>query len=86
MNLWSEFQKIPNWETSLLSDGLHLSPEGNELASKLIWEEVITRYPHLDPQSIPMDLPDWIELTNVEPDMVSEAIRDYREKFHNLQG
>ncbi|KAG8378884.1 hypothetical protein BUALT_Bualt07G0031000 [Buddleja alternifolia] len=31
INLWVKMQEIDGWQTKFLSDGLHLTPEGNEV-------------------------------------------------------
>lgn len=60
INLWKEFQSMPSnngdentsWG-SMLSDGLHLSKEGNEFVGKLLISTIETRFPSLSVKACP---------------------------------
>ena len=64
LNLWEEFQKASpeDWKTVFLSDGLHLSPAGNELVGRLVLELIEKKLNHISVASIPWDFPDWKDL------------------------
>lgn len=79
VNLWQEFQKVANWETGLLNDGLHLTAEGNALVGKLVEDAVNKAYPHLDAAVLSMDLPDWSELVETNPSDLEDLIRNFVE-------
>lgn len=56
VDLWSSMQENPQWQTSYLSDGLHLSPDGN----KLLFEKLLAVLKEEGLSSEEMDL-DFIE-------------------------
>jgi lysophospholipase L1-like esterase len=63
LNLWDEFQTArPNDWTTLLSDGLHFTKEGNGLLFKLLSAKIISEFPEFDPTKIVLDAPLWREL------------------------
>lgn len=65
LNLWEEFQRASphnDWETSLLSDGLHLSPAGNKLVGSLVLELIEQKLDHIRVANVPWDFPDWREM------------------------
>lgn len=64
LNLWEEFQTASpdEWEKVFLSDGLHLSPPGNELVGRLVLELIEKKLNHISAASIPWDFPDWKDL------------------------
>ena len=64
LDLWSEFQKYENWAEELLCDGLHLTPKGNTLVGTLVLETIKKHYPALQPEKIPFDVPDWLEMAS----------------------
>lgn len=47
LNLWAAFQAVPGWQQALLSDGLHLTQQGNEEVYRLLRALIDARYPHL---------------------------------------
>ncbi|KAL8468182.1 hypothetical protein ACS0TY_031424 [Phlomoides rotata] len=55
IDIWERMQKLPNWEKTCLSDGLHLTPNGN----KVVFEEVIAQLKDqkISPGTLPPDLP-----------------------------
>ena len=57
INLWEEMQKDENWRR-FLSDGLHLSDDGNKFLFEKV-KAVIESDPELKPSNIPMIFPDW---------------------------
>jgi hypothetical protein len=44
LDLWTDLQKIPDWP-SLLSDGLHFTPEGNAAVYDLLMELIDNQLP-----------------------------------------
>lgn len=46
LDLWSKMQEVQSWPT-LLSDGLHLSPEGNKFVGEILLDTVGTFLPEL---------------------------------------
>ena len=46
-----------------LSDGLHLSPEGNKVVADLLLSVVREHAPLVAPESLPLDLPLWMDAT-----------------------
>ncbi|KZT51244.1 SGNH hydrolase [Calocera cornea HHB12733] len=70
VDLFTEFEKVPEaeWDT-LFSDGLHLTPAGYQLLYSALLALIKTKYPALDPDTMPMVFPDWqsgIDLDNIE--------------------
>ena len=66
VDLWTEFQKIDSWQTALLNDGLHLTPEGNALVGKLVLGVIHDAFEQLKPESMKWDVPEWSELMDAE--------------------
>ncbi|XP_045804871.1 GDSL esterase/lipase At5g45920-like [Trifolium pratense] len=62
IDLWTKMQQTPDWKKDYLSDGLHLTKEGNQL----VFEEVIKklRDEGLSLESIPIDLP---HVSDIDP-------------------
>ncbi|XP_004485872.1 GDSL esterase/lipase At5g45920 [Cicer arietinum] len=55
IDLWTEMQRFPHWRKVYLSDGLHLTNEGNQL----VFHEIIRKLREggLNIESMPVDLP-----------------------------
>lgn len=55
INLWSKMQETDGWQKKFLSDGLHLTPEGN----RVVYEEVIKVFNEagLSADKMPLDFP-----------------------------
>ncbi|CAI0445032.1 unnamed protein product [Linum tenue] len=55
IDLWAKMQQLPNWPTTCLSDGLHLSVAGN----KVVFEEVVKKLEEVGVslQTLPSDQP-----------------------------
>lgn len=68
VDLWRAFQKVEDWQTVLLNDGLHLTPAGNELVGRLVLEAVAQNFDNLRPEAIPFDVPEWGELAEIGAD------------------
>jgi lysophospholipase L1-like esterase len=47
LDLWTKFQQVDGWEEKLLSDGLHLTPEGNRVVCALLQQLIDREYPEL---------------------------------------
>ncbi|KAL4445884.1 hypothetical protein ABPG77_009083 [Micractinium sp. CCAP 211/92] len=67
LNVWTAFQAVPGWETKLLCDGLHLTPEGQQEVFRLLQGLINERFPNLRVAKLPMDAPDhsWIDPESV---------------------
>ncbi|KAI3438645.1 hypothetical protein D9Q98_001067 [Chlorella vulgaris] len=68
LNLWQAFQAEQDWQHRLLSDGLHLTAEGNACLYRLLQQLIDQRFPALRVAALPMDAPDHsdIDPTNVQ--------------------
>lgn len=69
VDLWGSFQMRSGWQEKLLSDGLHLTPEGNaavfeELSAVLRKDH---RLLHLDPDGLAMDGPNHRDIDPSNP-------------------
>ncbi|KGN49288.1 GDSL esterase/lipase At5g45920 [Cucumis sativus] len=55
IDIWTKMQQVPGWEKACLSDGLHLTRNGNTI----VFEEVVKRLEEegLSPVTLPADLP-----------------------------
>lgn len=62
-DLWTQLQKKNNWE-ALLSDGLHLSPLGNQAVFAEVKRVLIAELPSIAPELLPLDLPLHGDLTH----------------------
>ena len=47
LNLWTSFQRVDGWQQRLLSDGLHLTEEGNAEVYRLLQALIDARFPGL---------------------------------------
>ncbi len=69
VDTWSAFQRLrPDdaWK-ALLSDGLHLSPSGQELLFELIMSAVQSAYPDALPDALPMHFPHHADIDDKDP-------------------
>lgn len=58
LNAWRLFQDArPDWAPALLSDGLHLTPAGNEALAGAVAGALAEADPSLDPGALPWDFP-----------------------------
>ena len=68
VDAWSEYQsRAPHSWGALLSDGLHLSPSGQELMFTLIMDKVAAAYPTLLPDALPLHFPHHSEIDPATP-------------------
>lgn len=63
LDLWTLMQKDGQDYTAFLSDGLHLSQEGNQFVSQHLWELLESRVAHL-----PFILPYWGDVDTKSPE------------------
>lgn len=65
IDIWTKMQQVPGWEKACLSDGLHLTRNGN----KIVFEEVVKRLEEegLSPEKLPADLPLFQEIDSNNP-------------------
>ncbi|CAL5444615.1 unnamed protein product [Camellia sinensis] len=66
INLWSKMQETEGWQKKFLSDGLHLTPEGNAV----VHQEVVRVFNEagLSATEMPYDLPDYLEIDGKAPE------------------
>ncbi|CAI9767342.1 unnamed protein product [Fraxinus pennsylvanica] len=66
INLWSKMQKIEGWQKKFLSDGLHLTAEGNAI----VHEEVVKVFGEagLSAPNMPYDFPHHSEIDGKNPE------------------
>ncbi|XP_069855232.1 isoamyl acetate-hydrolyzing esterase 1 homolog isoform X1 [Dipodomys merriami] len=64
LDLWTLMQKDNQDFSAYLSDGLHLSPKGNEFLFLHLWPLIEKRVSHL-----PLLLPYWKEVSEAEPEL-----------------
>ncbi|KAA0052635.1 GDSL esterase/lipase [Cucumis melo var. makuwa] len=65
IDIWTKMQQVPGWEKACLSDGLHLTRNGNTI----VFEEVVKRLEEegLSPETLPADLPLFSEMDSTNP-------------------
>jgi isoamyl acetate esterase len=56
VDLWTRLQAIENWPL-LLSDGLHLSPAGNQAVFTEVKRVLMAELPLIAPELLPLDMP-----------------------------
>ncbi|KAL8261048.1 hypothetical protein R6Q59_025097 [Mikania micrantha] len=68
VNLWSKMQETQGWQKKFLSDGLHLTPDGN----KVVYEEVVKTFngAGLSAPEMPSDFPHHSEIDPQNPGKV----------------
>ncbi|XXG84022.1 hypothetical protein AAC387_Pa10g1637 [Persea americana] len=73
INLWSKMQETTGWQKKFLSDGLHLTEEGNAL----VYEEVVREFngAHLNASSMPYDFPHHSEIDALNPEKAFQLER-----------
>nr|XP_043635717.1 GDSL esterase/lipase At5g62930 [Erigeron canadensis] len=66
INLWSKMQETQGWQKKFLSDGLHLTPDGN----KIVFEEVVKVFngAWLSAPEMPSDFPHHSEIDSQDPE------------------
>ncbi|KAK7389080.1 hypothetical protein VNO78_23912 [Psophocarpus tetragonolobus] len=66
INLWSKMQETDGWQKKFLSDGLHLTAEGNTV----VYEEVIKVFNEagLSPDKMPFDFPHHSKIDYKHPE------------------
>ncbi|KAK2501931.1 hypothetical protein MC885_009373 [Smutsia gigantea] len=64
LDLWTLMQKDRQDISSYLSDGLHLSPEGNEFLFSHLWPLIEKKA-----SSLPLLLPYWRDIAEAEPEL-----------------
>ncbi|KAK4370825.1 hypothetical protein RND71_010300 [Anisodus tanguticus] len=66
INLWSKMQETEGWQRKFLSDGLHLTPEGNVI----VYQEVVKVFDEtsLCAQKMPSDVPHHSEIDGQNPE------------------
>lgn len=66
INLWSKMQETVGWQKKFLSDGLHLTPEGNTV----VYQEVIKVFNEagLSADKMPLDFPHHSKIDDKNPE------------------
>ncbi|KMZ59748.1 putative Isoamyl acetate-hydrolyzing esterase [Zostera marina] len=65
LDIWSKMQEFPHWEKTFLSDGLHLTGEGN----KIVFEELVSKLMEqgISIETLPIDLPHFSDIDPLDP-------------------
>lgn len=66
VDLWSHMQESVGWQKKFLRDGLHLTPEGNDVVHKEV-VRVLSKA-SLKPEDLPYDFPHHSEIDGKHPD------------------
>nr|XP_010940177.1 GDSL esterase/lipase At5g62930 isoform X1 [Elaeis guineensis] len=66
INLWSQMQETPGWQKKFLSDGLHLTAEGNNVVYKGVLQ--VFNNAHLCAEEMPYDFPHHSEINGDQPE------------------
>ncbi|KAL7138985.1 hypothetical protein ABFS83_09G020100 [Erythranthe nasuta] len=64
VNLWSKMQETRDWQKKFLSDGLHLTPEGNTV----VFEEVVKIFDQAGFSDLPFDFPPHSDIDGEHPE------------------
>ncbi|KAL0356097.1 UNVERIFIED_CONTAM: GDSL esterase/lipase [Sesamum radiatum] len=64
LNLWSKMQETDGWQKKFLSDGLHLTPEGNAV----VFSEVVKIFDEAGFSDLPYDFPPNSEIDAENPE------------------
>ncbi|KAK4437235.1 GDSL esterase/lipase [Sesamum alatum] len=64
VNLWSKMQETDGWQKKFLSDGLHLTPEGNAV----VFSEVVKIFDKAGFSDLPYDFPAHSEIDEENPE------------------
>ncbi|CAN1347741.1 GDSL esterase/lipase At5g62930 [Linum perenne] len=70
VNLWSKMQETEGWQKKFLTDGLHLTPEGNAV----VFQEVRKAFTEawLSPGDMPFDFPHHSHIDGKNPEQAFE--------------
>ncbi|VAH99156.1 unnamed protein product [Triticum turgidum subsp. durum] len=66
IDIWSKMQAAEGWQKLYLSDGLHLTPEGNALVHKEVVQAL--RGAGLKPEDMPHDFPHHSKIDGIHPE------------------
>ena len=67
VDAWTRFQTLPAWRETLLNDGLHFAPAGDEALFQALTEVIDEKLPHLRVETVPYDLPEWFDIDASDP-------------------
>jgi len=67
VDAWTRFQAVPAWRETLLNDGLHFAPAGDEALFQALTECIDEKLPHLQWERVPYDLPEWFDIDAADP-------------------
>ncbi|KAL3150638.1 hypothetical protein ABBQ32_000440 [Trebouxia sp. C0010 RCD-2024] len=67
VDLWSSMQAQPDWQSSFLCDGLHLTSAGNSFVYDQLQSAIDQAYPYLSTNKMPFDFPDHTEVNAEDP-------------------
>eukprot|EP01025_Chloroclados_australasicus_P024071 TRINITY_DN24233_c0_g1_i3.p2 TRINITY_DN24233_c0_g1~~TRINITY_DN24233_c0_g1_i3.p2 ORF type:complete len:212 (-),score=23.52 TRINITY_DN24233_c0_g1_i3:783-1418(-) len=59
LDLWTHLQTLSNWQTSLLSDGVHFTSDGNRAVYDALISKIYTTFPELVAENLNYDYPLW---------------------------
>ena len=67
VDAWAALQADTNWRKTHLEDGLHLAPPGSAALFAALTDVIDTQLPHLAPDALPFDFPEWYAVDAKEP-------------------
>lgn len=72
VDIWSRMQETIGWQKKFLSDGLHLTPEGNDVVYREVGRAL--KNAGLSPEALPYDFPHHSQIDGKRPGKAFEAI------------
>ncbi|KAK8599656.1 hypothetical protein V6N13_077568 [Hibiscus sabdariffa] len=81
INIWSKMQETDGWQKKYLSDGLHLTAQGNAV----VFEQVVRVFKEawLHPEEMPYDFPHHSEIDGNNPHKAFQPLVSFP-KFNNI--
>jgi hypothetical protein len=77
LDVWSLFKESEDWR-ALLSDGLHLTVDGNRVVFEGLEDLIRTQIPEILPDALPLDMP--LQSAITDGDQHKEVINPYLAK------
>lgn len=86
LNLHQAMQLEPDWQTSLLCDGLHLSALGNQFVFEAVRAQLAASFPDVHPTKLPLHLPAWDQLAPYPAAELAIVLANMREQGERAAG
>lgn len=67
LDLWTQMQKQSDWQTQLLDDGLHFTPEGQSFVWSQLQPLIVKAFPQLRYESMEHDFPQHEDVNAADP-------------------